>query len=303
MKQTNQWAMILAGGDGTRLEKFTELLHGDKRPKQFSVLVGNQTLLSLTLHRTARVIPPERTVVMLTRNHEEYYKDEFHDFPNVRRLVQPRNRGTAPAIYWGIVEAANSDPNAIVAILPSDHFYSRESRFLESLEVAFDEAEKFGKVVLLGAPATGPETSYGWIELGASGNPSASSWPVNAMWEKPERAEAEKLFHRGCLWSTFVMVGQVRSLLHLIRKSTPEISRLLYRSLSAENRIESAYDQLRPIDFSREVLLRSQRDLLAVPMGDAGWSDLGEAPRAVAVLAEHGTNTQRSLAAALAARG
>jgi len=303
MGSTNRWAIILAGGDGKRLERFTELLHGDKRPKQFSILVGNRTLLGLTYDRAARMVSSERIILLLTRQHEEFYGPELESLAGARALIQPRNRGTAPAIYWGIVEASEADPDSTVIILPSDHFYSREDTFLDSLDSAIRESESKGRVVLLGAEPTGPETSYGWIEIGQHPDRACRTAAVAGLWEKPEANEAARLFHRGCLWSTFVMVGPAKAFLRLVRRTVPELPRSLYRNLSAENRIEAAYDNLRPIDFSREVLQPVHRDLLVLPMGDAGWSDLGEPPRALDVVSKYGTNTQRSLVAALGARG
>ena len=35
------WAVIMAGGDGTRLQKLTSKIAGDSRPKQFCRIFGN----------------------------------------------------------------------------------------------------------------------------------------------------------------------------------------------------------------------------------------------------------------------
>ena len=53
MGMRNQWAIILAGGDGTRLQSMTRAITGDNRPKQFVPVIGRSTLLDQTRKRVA----------------------------------------------------------------------------------------------------------------------------------------------------------------------------------------------------------------------------------------------------------
>src|SRR5262249_21067056 len=43
------WAIVLAGGEGVRLQPLTRELYGEPRPKQFAALTGHATLLRQTL--------------------------------------------------------------------------------------------------------------------------------------------------------------------------------------------------------------------------------------------------------------
>jgi len=43
-----RWAIVLAGGDGTRLQGLTRKIDGDARPKQFSRIFGDRSLLGHT---------------------------------------------------------------------------------------------------------------------------------------------------------------------------------------------------------------------------------------------------------------
>jgi hypothetical protein len=166
--QGKRWGVILAGGDGTRLQRLTRLACGDDRPKQFCPLVGDDTLLEQTRIRAERSVPAERILFPLTRTHRDFYLREQGIRPS-QRIVQPTNKGTAPPIIYSLLSIEQNDNEAMVAILPCDHHYSDERAFTAALESAFDVATRHsGSVVLLGALPRGPQTEYGWIELGPS---------------------------------------------------------------------------------------------------------------------------------------
>ena len=91
-------AVVLAGGDGTRLRSLTWQLAGDDRPKQFCHLLGAETLLAATRRRARRLVAPGSLFTVVTRKHERYYRPELADAAPGTVLVQPESRGTAPAI-------------------------------------------------------------------------------------------------------------------------------------------------------------------------------------------------------------
>ena len=162
----HRWGIVLAGGDGVRLRELTEWVWGDHRPKQFCPILSERTLLEETRHRAERSVPPEQILYSVTRAHEEYYLPSLADRLS-QIIVQPSNRGTAPAILSALMRIAHTDPNAMVVILPCDHYYSPESAFTATLESAFAIAEQRSRsVVLLGIEPKGPEVEYGWIEVG-----------------------------------------------------------------------------------------------------------------------------------------
>jgi mannose-1-phosphate guanylyltransferase len=281
-----RWGVILAGGDGTRLQRLTRLICGDDRPKQFCPLVGNDTLLEQTRKRAERSIPWEQILFPLTRSHRAFYLQERGMRPS-QRIVQPANKGTAPPILYSLLSIEQNDKEAIVAILPCDHHYLDEQIFTAALESAFDiAAHHTGSVVLLGAHPEGPEVEYGWIELGPSAG--GASFHVRGFCEKPTVDVARELIERGSLWNTFVMVGHVRSFLEMVNAAlTGLVEAFRENKLWAGLEVhiaDSFYDSIHSADFSREVLSVQTRRLVALRMGSAGWSDLGHPARVMAVL-------------------
>jgi len=282
---SSRWGVILAGGDGKRLQPLTRLIYGHERPKQFCRLIGNETLLEQTTKRAQASIPWRQTVVLLTESHRDFYRNELRIKP-CQRIVQPSNKGTAPPIIYSLLSIYALDKKAVVAILPSDHYFGNDSTYSATLESAFDlAAERSESIVLLGTPADRAEVEFGWIEVSSSsGAMSATGSNIHRFCEKPSFRKAQQLLDAGALWNTFVMVGHVRAFLDLVTAAVPELVTTLGRARlwqGTEVHIEdSLYEQISCCDFSREVLATQPARLFALELSGSQWSDLGR-PEAV----------------------
>lgn len=290
-QETRRWGILLAGGDGLRLRRLTRFISGDDRPKQFCRVFGSETLFREAQSRAGRSIPPGQTIVALNESHERYYLPELQ-WSGSRKLIQPSNRGTAPAILLSLFHIADQDPEAIVAVLPCDHYYSNEIAFAMSLESAFAAAESNPQsVVLLGANARGPEVEFGWIQLGSARG--RDLFRVSGFAEKPDRGAAERLFREGALWNTFVMVGRAVTFLWMSLASVPELYAELREATVPEDGAgdllvpASLYSAIAPVDFSRQVLTPNSFRLLAMPLRGLEWHDLGHEERVLSVVRRH----------------
>ena len=288
----HRWGVVLAGGDGVRLRELTQWKYGEDRPKQFCELLGNRTLLEEARQRAERSFPPEQILFSLTRAHEKHSLRYLADRPS-QRIVQPLNRGTAPAILSTLTRIAQADPDAVVSILPCDHYYSSESAFTAALESALEIAEqRTDSVVLLGAEPNQVETEYGWIEVGETTGGHSGLFRVEGFKEKPPLALAQALLRRNCLWNTFVMVGHVGAFLEMARTAAPRLLGMLESVQvtsdgGGEIRIpDSVYGKIPRMDFSRHILQLATERLLAFRLKNIEWNDLGDPYRVLVTLLE-----------------
>lgn len=299
--RAQRWAVILAGGDGTRLQSLTRTISGDDRPKQFCPIIGGRTLLDQTGRRVALSIPPARTLTVVTQTHERFYKSLLKDLPKDRLLVQPENKGTAPAILLSLLRIAQLSPNATVAFFPSDHYFADDVEFMSHIELAFLAVQtQPNTITLLGIKPESPEVEYGWIEPETSlfGHLPRAISRVRRFWEKPAAPVARRLMEQGCLWNSFVMVGRVEAFLKMTQRALPE----LYESFVAiassfgtelETRtLDNLYSWIPSSNFSHEVLALRPDDLTVMQVSDVGWSDLGEPRRVLSTLQQIGLQTQ-----------
>ena len=115
MELKHEWAVILAGGDGTRLKSLSRRITGDERPKQFCPVISDMSLVKETQKRVALELARERTLFLLNRLHEPYYSDILSDIGASNFIEQPRNIGTAPAILYSLLKIAAADPQTIMS--------------------------------------------------------------------------------------------------------------------------------------------------------------------------------------------
>lgn len=288
----NRAAIILAGGDGMRLLALTRFIAGSEAPKQFCAVTGRRSLLEETRHRVARLIPINRTAIVLNHLHRGFYEPLVRDLPRQCLVEQARNRGTAPAILYGLRRLAHLGHEATVAIFPSDHFVGNDEHFMFHVEEAMRAVEESpSRTVILGMAALTAETSYGWIESSLAVSPSRPGlFRVRRFWEKPRLELAVKLWREGCLWNSFVIIGRSGRLQEIIAQHAPKVFTVFdsaFTSRSNENvdtLLGELYQTLPSVGFSEEILARCPSDLMVKHVDDVAWDDLGEPRRVLRTL-------------------
>jgi mannose-1-phosphate guanylyltransferase len=296
--QPSLWSIILAGGQGMRLRRLVRRIHGEERPKQFAMVTSGRSLLRETLERTSALAPAERTVIVTRADHVQYLEEQGRERTSAPHVLpQPADRGTAAGVLLPAQWIHAHDPDALVAVFPSDHLVVEGRRFIAHVaEVAAAVRTNPDWVVLLGAQADWPETEYGWIEPDRVCG-STSSGPISTVarfWEKPGPTVAKTLLARGCLWNTFVIVATSRRLLELGERHVPELSARLaqlhqfFGTPHERWALGQAYASAPSANFSRDVLEPGQAELMVARMPELTWSDLGTPQRVFRAVRELG---------------
>jgi mannose-1-phosphate guanylyltransferase len=190
------------------------------------------------------------------------------------------------------------DPGAQVLMLPADHFFEDERVLCQAMEHAMRHVRAMPQhLVLLGMPATMADPELGYIVPGLEN--ASGSFPVLEFVEKPADVLARALVARGALWNAFIIAAQASTVLALFEQEVPDLLAAMRRVVHAEvevgtpasmhtaAQLDSLYERLPHVDFSREIIAAAPPQVLrVVPVRVCGWSDLGTPERIGRTLAQ-----------------
>jgi mannose-1-phosphate guanylyltransferase len=298
---TEDWAIVLAGGDGTRVRELTRAPNGDPIPKQYCTFGGERSLLRLALDRARGVVRPDHVITVVAEQHRAWWELELgrlDEFPAENVVVQPSNRGTAVGVLLGLARVVSrAGLTARVLVMPSDHFVGQEQTLLRHLQAGIVATrDDPSRVVLLGMTPEALDTEYGWIV--SPDTTGGVARPVVKFVEKPDAASSKGLMERGALLNSFIFVSRAATLLFLYRRVMPEVLRRFLPRLTRPNGwargvLRRLYRTLPSRDFSRELLERCTDHLAVVPVPPCGWSDLGTPARLARFQQQRATDALR----------
>ena len=182
-------ALIMAGGKGTRFWP----LSTEEKPKQFLNLIGEETMIQMTVNRITPIIPIERVFVCTGEMYVDLVKEQLPNLPERNIIVEPQGRNTAPCIALSALVIKKYYKDANMVVLPSDHLISDEEGFRDIIKSAdrFVNENKEA-IVTLGMEPTRAETGYGYIRYGNDEKKinNHKVIKVDAFVEKPNREKA-----------------------------------------------------------------------------------------------------------------
>ena len=276
------YAVIMAGGAGTRFWPASRSL----RPKQLLPLAGDskETLLAATVRRLAPLVTEDRVIVVTGEHLAEATANAVPGVPRAQILCEPAPRNTAPCIAWANAVIARLDPDAIVAVLPSDHFIADEAEFRRVLERALETAAA-GRVTTVGIVPTRPETGYGYIEVGESipGVAVEGAKSVARFVEKPDRTRAEAFLAGGKhLWNAGMFFFRASDMTKLVGEHLPDLAAGVAKIDEAARSgndakttevVKAVFPTLPSVSIDVGVMEKAAG--LAVVPGEFGWNDVG----------------------------
>ena len=251
------------------------------KPKQLLPLAGaaDEPLIAATLRRLAPLVPVERVWVSTGTRLVDATAAALPSVPRANFLAEPVARNTAPAIGLAAATIARTDPDAIVAVLPADHFISDEPGFLAVIARAVEVAAD-GWLTTIGIVPTRPETGYGYIEVGDAIGDRAHA--VRRFVEKPTREKAETFVAGGQhLWNAGMFFFRASVMRDAIAAHLPALAEGLARIEAAAaaggdaeaKALAEVFPTLPSISIDHGVMEKADR--IAVVPGDFGWNDVG----------------------------
>jgi mannose-1-phosphate guanylyltransferase len=273
-------AIVMAGGSGTRFWPASRAA----LPKQLLPLAGERTLLEDTVARLEGLVPPERVLVVTSARLLDAARRQLPQVPESGLVGEPCKRDTAPCIGLAALLVSRHDPDATMAVMPSDHVIAPAAKFQDAIRQAAALVEAApGRLVTFGIRPTYPAESFGYIQQGAAlaVAPGAAPAHVVARFREkpPAQVAAEYLAAGDSLWNAGIFVWKAATILAALRERQPDC-------LAHLERIAAAWDGPdREAVFAREfaaikgisidyAVLEHAADVVVIE-APFTWDDLG----------------------------
>ena len=273
MKNNNYYAVIMAGGIGSRFWP----LSTQEFPKQFHDMLGKgQSLIQRTFDRIDNLIPSKNILIATNKKHESLVLKQLAKVSKEQLLLEPVMRNTSPCILYTALKIYNQNPDGIMLIAPSDHWIDDEKEFSSDIQSSFNACSKNDILMTLGIQPDVPSTGYGYIQFEAN---VSEIKKVKNFTEKPDIETAQQFLASGeYLWNAGIFIWSVKSILRAFQELLPEMYSLLnakdiFNTEREVSFIQENYPKAEniSIDFG---IMEKATNVHVLPV-DFGWSDLG----------------------------
>jgi mannose-1-phosphate guanylyltransferase len=272
-------AVIMAGGSGTRFWPASRSAY----PKQLLSIGTKRPLVEETLDRISDLIPPERVLIVTNAAYARMTAELLSELPGRNVIGEPVGRDTAACIGLAAVVCRERDPDAVMAVMPSDHIITPSSAFCSSLEAAQALlTERPETLVTFGIAPTFPSTGYGYIQRGAAlgEHGKVPFFEVDSFREKPDLETAESFLEDGgYYWNAGIFIWRADTILDCIADFLPELHEGLKAVVPHVDRgtfdkaVEELYPELQKISIDYGVMEKAKSRAVAQVRYD--WDDVG----------------------------
>jgi len=272
-------AVIMAGGSGTRFWPASR----SSFPKQLLAIATGRPLIEETVDRISGMVPPERTLIVTNATYAGMTAELLSEIPEENVIGEPVGRDTSACIGLAALVLRSRDPEAVMAVMPSDHIISPKERFCSSLKAAQGLiAGMKDALITFGIQPSFPATGYGYIKRGPalSGVEAGSFYEVESFQEKPSSDVAKAFVEEGgYYWNAGIFMWRADTILEMIARYLPGLHRDLMRmepvldSGEFAQTLERVYPGLEKISIDFGVMEKADKRVVAEVAFE--WDDIG----------------------------
>lgn len=270
--------VIMCGGSGSRFWPKSRKAY----PKQFLKIVGDKTMLQLTVDRISSFIPIENIYMVTNAGYVDTIKEQVPQILEENLIIEPMIKETAACIGYSAVKLLKKDPEAVMIVLPADHYIGDEEEFIRTLKQGLEIAASENCLVTMGIKPVRPETAYGYIETGKriDGPLQIPTYKIKRFTEKPNGEKAQEFIDKGTyLWNSGMFIWKASVLLKQYKKFLPDMYLSLRRmsdyvgTPEEAGIVEKEYDKIDGISIDYGILEKTW-DVYVMESGFS-WDDIG----------------------------
>lgn len=254
----NKYALILAGGKGTRLWPIST----EKKPKQFLNLYGNEIMINETIRRIEKIFDYENIFIIINEQQSDLaYRYIDNRVPRENIIIEPESKNTAMCIFYATLKIKKIKSDGIITILSSDHYIEEKDKLQESI-----------------ITPTYPATGFGYIKY--ANTKDKDYYSVIEFKEKPKYDKALEYIKSNCyVWNSGMFIWKIESILKSFKDYLPNIYKFkdkLYTSIGTDKEqkiVKEIYKKIENISIDKGILEKANN--VKMIRGNFKWMDIG----------------------------
>ncbi|MDP2964476.1 MAG: sugar phosphate nucleotidyltransferase [Pelolinea sp.] len=271
----NYYAVIMAGGGGTRLWP----LSTKSRPKQLLNFQDNKSLFTLAIDRLKGLFKQENIYVVTIADQVPALREQVPELSLDQFIIEPQPRGTASVVGLAAINLLGKNTDAVMAVLTADHIIENVPLFHDLLKSAYILADQ-NHLITIGIESTYAATGYGYIKTGNKLN-LADAFIVEKFVEKPDEKTASQYLQDGSYyWNSGMFIWRADRILKEFKRQMLDLySKLnlitdLFNKTDFRDKFLDIWSSIKPetIDYG---IMEKAEDVLMLKAESLGWNDVG----------------------------